>query len=98
MTSSKKSMVAYAERLALSPDDRRELLRAAVAYDQRVAKLARAAAEGNADALKPRWAHQVQFWKELLAAASADADARLRELLLGGIQRLAAETLAAQPP
>jgi hypothetical protein len=57
-----------------------------------------AAAEGNADALKPRWAHQVQFWRELLAAASADADARLRELLLGGIQRLAAETLAAHPP
>jgi len=57
-----------------------------------------AAAEGNAEALKPRWAHQVLFWRELLSAASADADARLRELLLGGIQRLAAETLAAHPP
>jgi len=57
-----------------------------------------AAAELNADALKPRWAQQVSFWRELLAAASAGADTRLRELLLGGIQRLAAETLAAHPP
>jgi hypothetical protein len=57
-----------------------------------------AAAEGNADALRPRWAHQVSFWRELLNAASADSDARLRELLLGGIQRLAAETLAEHPP
>ena len=57
-----------------------------------------AAAEGNAEALRPRWAHQVSFWRELLGAASADADARLRELLLGGIQRLAAETLAEHPP
>jgi hypothetical protein len=57
-----------------------------------------AAAEGNADALKPRWAHQVPFWRELLFAASAGADTRLRELLLGGIQRLAAETLAAHSP
>lgn len=57
-----------------------------------------AAAEVNADALKPRWAHQVAFWRELLSAASAGADTRLRELLLGGIQRLAAETLAAHPP
>jgi hypothetical protein len=56
-----------------------------------------AAAEGNADALRPRWAHQVPFWRELLSAASAGADTRLRELLLGGIQRLAAETLAAHP-
>jgi hypothetical protein len=57
-----------------------------------------AMAEGNAEALKPRWAHQVAFWRELLAAASAGADTRLRELLLGGIQRLAAETLTAHPP
>lgn len=57
-----------------------------------------AAAEGNADALRPRWAQQVVFWRELLAAASGGADARLRELLLGGIQRLAAETLVTQPP
>jgi hypothetical protein len=57
-----------------------------------------AAAEGNADALKPRWSHQVAFWRELLAAASAGADTRLRELLLGGIQRLAAETLTAHSP
>jgi hypothetical protein len=56
-----------------------------------------AAAEGNAEALKPRWSHQVAFWRELLSAASAGADIRLRELLLGGIQRLAAETLAAHP-
>jgi hypothetical protein len=40
----------------------------------------------------------VSFWRELLGAASADADTRLRELLLGGIQRLAAETLAEHPP
>jgi hypothetical protein len=55
------------------------------------------AAEYNAEALKPRWSLQIGFWRELLAAASAGADARLRELLLGGIQRLAAETLAAHP-
>jgi len=57
-----------------------------------------AAAEGNAEALRPRWAHQVSFWRELLGAASAGTDSRLRELLLGGIQRLAAETLAEHPP
>jgi hypothetical protein len=57
-----------------------------------------AAAEGNAEALRPRWAHQVPFWRELLGAASADADTRLRELLLGGIQRLAADTLAEHSP
>ena len=38
------------------------------------------------------------FWRELLLAASAGADWRLHELLLGGIQRLAAETLAAHAP
>jgi len=54
-----------------------------------------AAAERNADALRPRWANQVGFWRELLEAASAGADRRLHELLLGGIQRLAADTLAA---
>lgn len=54
-----------------------------------------AAAERNADNLRPRWAGQVGFWRELLEAASAGADRRLHELLLGGIQRLAADTLAA---
>jgi hypothetical protein len=34
----------------------------------------------------------------MLAAASAGADERLHELHLGGIQRLAAETLAAHAP
>jgi hypothetical protein len=57
-----------------------------------------AAAESNADALRPRWSQQVMFWRELLAAASGGADVRLQELLLGGIQRLAAETLGANPP
>ena len=57
-----------------------------------------AAAERNADILRPRWAHQVGFWRDMLAAASAGADERLHELLLGGIQRLAAETLAAHAP
>ena len=57
-----------------------------------------AAAERNADALRPRWASQVGFWRELLATASAGADRRLHELLLGGIQRLAADTLAAHAP
>lgn len=56
------------------------------------------AAERNAQLLRPRWPNQLTFWRELLAAASAKADARLHELLLGGIQRLAAETLAAHPP
>ena len=55
-------------------------------------------AERNADALRPRWPGQVSFWRALLAAASAETDARLQELLLGGIQRLAAETLAAHIP
>jgi hypothetical protein len=54
-----------------------------------------AAAERNADTLRPRWATQVGFWRELLEAASAGADRRLHELLLGGIQRLAADTMAA---
>jgi hypothetical protein len=54
-----------------------------------------AAAERNADALRPRWANQVVFWRALLVAASDGADHRLHELLLGGLQRLAAETLAA---
>jgi hypothetical protein len=57
-----------------------------------------AAADRNADALRPRWAHQFEFWRELLLASSAGADTRLHELLLGGIQRLAAETLAAHAP
>jgi len=54
-----------------------------------------AAAERNAESLRPRWSHQTIFWRELLLAASAGADRRLHELLLGGVQRLAAETLAA---
>jgi hypothetical protein len=54
-----------------------------------------AAAERNAETLRPRWATQLGFWRELLATASAGADGRLHELLLGGIQRLAADTLAA---
>ena len=54
-----------------------------------------AAAERHAENLRPRWANQVGFWRELLATASAGADKRLHELLLGGIQRLAADTLAA---
>jgi hypothetical protein len=57
-----------------------------------------AAAERQTDALRPRWDGQVGFWRELLAASSAGADRRLHELLLGGIQRLAAETLAAHAP
>ena len=57
-----------------------------------------AAAERNAPELRPRWAQQFGFWRELLGAASAGADERLQELLLGGIQRLAAETLAAHAP
>ena len=56
-----------------------------------------AAADRNAEALRPRWANQTSFWRELLLAASAGADRRLHELLLGGVQRLAAETLAAHP-
>jgi len=70
MTSSKKSMVAYAERLALSPDDRRELLRAAVAYDQRVAKLARAAAEGNAAKADHLTSHLLTAWASKVVAAA----------------------------
>jgi len=55
-----------------------------------------AAAERTGDTLRPRWQHQHAFWRELLTAASAGADQRLHELLLGGVQRLAAESLAAQ--
>jgi hypothetical protein len=55
-------------------------------------------AERNADALRPRWSTQLTWWKSLLAAASAETDSRLQELMLGGIQRLAAETLAAHIP
>jgi hypothetical protein len=56
-----------------------------------------AAADRNADVLRPRWSGQIDFWRELLIAASAGADRRLHELLLCGVQRLAAETLAAHP-
>jgi hypothetical protein len=57
-----------------------------------------AAADRNADALRPRWPNQLRFWRELLIAASEGTDRRLHELLLGGVQRLAAETLAAHAP
>ena len=57
-----------------------------------------AAADRNAECLRPRWANQLGFWRELLVAASAGADRRLHELLLGGVQRLAAESLAVHPP
>ncbi|HEU5137126.1 MAG TPA: hypothetical protein VFU13_18405 [Steroidobacteraceae bacterium] len=57
-----------------------------------------AAADRNAESLRPRWSNQVGFWRELLLASSAGADRRLHELLLGGVQRLAAETLAAHAP
>lgn len=56
------------------------------------------AAEYNADALRPRWPHQIHFWRELLAVASAGTDTRLKELMLSGIPRLAAESLAAHCP
>jgi len=57
-----------------------------------------AAAERSAEDLRPRWATQTMFWRELLFMASAGADSRLHDLLLGGIQRLAAESLAAHAP
>jgi hypothetical protein len=57
-----------------------------------------AAADRNAVELRPRWANQTAFWHALLSASSVGADTRLHELLLGGIQRLAAETLAAHAP
>jgi hypothetical protein len=57
-----------------------------------------AAADRNADALRPRWANQLGFWRELLLASTCGAERRLHELLLGGIQRLAAETFAAHTP
>ena len=57
-----------------------------------------AAADRNAARLRPRWPHQLKFWRELLAAASAADDRRLHDLLLSGIQRLAAETLIAHSP
>jgi hypothetical protein len=56
-----------------------------------------AAADRNAGLLRPRWANQPIFWRELLAAAAGN-DTRLHELLLGGIQRLAAETWAVDSP
>jgi hypothetical protein len=55
-----------------------------------------AAAERSGDGLRPRWPQQHAFWRELLQSAAAGADQRLHELLLGGVQRLAAETLVAQ--
>ena len=57
-----------------------------------------AAADRNAYSLRPRWSTQLDFWRALLVAASDGADRRLHELLLGGVQRLAAETLAAHDP
>jgi hypothetical protein len=56
-----------------------------------------AAAERNSGELRPRWSNQHGFWKELLVAASEGADRRLHDLLLGGVQRLAADTMAAHP-
>jgi hypothetical protein len=56
------------------------------------------AADRNASQLRPRWPNQTTFWRELLAAASAGDDQRLHELLLGGIQRLAADSFAAHMP
>jgi hypothetical protein len=56
-----------------------------------------AAADRNAETLRPRWSNQTNFWRELLLAAESGADRRLHELLLGGVQRLAAETLTAHP-
>lgn len=55
-----------------------------------------AAAERHGGGLRPRWPQQHAFWRELLQAAATGAERRLHELLLGGIQRLAAETLVAQ--
>ena len=54
-----------------------------------------AAADRNAELLRPRWSHQHSFWRELLSAASLGAEKRLHELLLGGVQRLAADSFAA---
>jgi hypothetical protein len=56
------------------------------------------AADRNASQLRPRWPNQTNFWRELLAAASAADDQRLHDLLLGGIQRLAADSFAAHVP
>lgn len=56
------------------------------------------AAERNAETLRPRWSTQLGFWRDLLMAASDGADRRLHELLLGGVQRLAADTLAEHAP
>jgi hypothetical protein len=56
------------------------------------------AADSNAETLRPRWSNQLGFWRELLIAASDGADRRLHELLLGGVQRLAADTLAEHSP
>lgn len=55
-----------------------------------------AAAERNGEALRPRWPQNHAFWRDLLQAAANGDERRLHELLLGGIQRLAADTLAAQ--
>jgi hypothetical protein len=55
-----------------------------------------AAAERGGESLRPRWAQQEGFWRELLTAAASGADERLHELLLGGVQRLAADTLTAR--
>ncbi len=57
-----------------------------------------ATAERHAEHLRPRWANHPGFWRELLSASSAGADKRLHELLLGGVSRLAADTLAAHAP
>ncbi len=54
------------------------------------------AADRNASQLRPRWPNQTTFWRELLAAAADADDRRLHELLLGGIQKLAADSFTAQ--
>jgi hypothetical protein len=50
--------------------------------------LAEAAAERNADGLRPALAPAAWFWRELLVASSAGADKRLHELLLEGFRAL----------
>jgi hypothetical protein len=55
-------------------------------------------AEHHARNLRPRWQYQFSFWQALLDAASGGQEERLQDLLLGGIQRLAADTLSVHAP